>query len=244
MRASLVYRGDWVGQRILSLDLVNWTQVAKRIGVLQRNDCDVLDGKETECEAPEMRGSLTCELPHTHSLMELSHSWEHANCAATQELPSILWIPNVHYRVHKSPLLVHILTQINPIHTFPSYLRSILILSTYLRLGLPSGLFPSGFPTNILYAFLLSRIRATFPAHLILLDLIILMILYYTKIPLYKHNNRRSHNKKEYVARKLSKICFLNFQSANYKVNELISKLHTSWFIMIQMPFISWIYHC
>jgi hypothetical protein len=27
-------------------------------------------------------------------------------------------------------------------------------LSTHLRLGLPSGLFPSGFATNILYAFL------------------------------------------------------------------------------------------
>jgi hypothetical protein len=29
-------------------------------------------------------------------------------------------------------------------------------LSTNLCLGLPSGLFPSGFPTNILYAFLFS----------------------------------------------------------------------------------------
>jgi hypothetical protein len=38
--------------------------------------------------------------------------------------------------------------------THPISLRSILILSTQLRLGLPSGLFPSGFPTNILYAFL------------------------------------------------------------------------------------------
>jgi hypothetical protein len=35
--------------------------------------------------------------------------------------------------------------------------RSILILSTSLRLGLPSGLFPSRFPTNNLYAFLFPR---------------------------------------------------------------------------------------
>jgi hypothetical protein len=30
----------------------------------------------------------------------------------------------------------------------PTSWRSILILSSYLRLGLPNGLFPSGFPTN------------------------------------------------------------------------------------------------
>jgi hypothetical protein len=86
--------------------------------------------------------------------MELNSSWEAVYCAATQELPSILWNMKVHYRVHKSPSLVSILSQIDPVHTTPDYLRSILILSTHLRLRLPSGPFPSGFPTNILYAFL------------------------------------------------------------------------------------------
>jgi hypothetical protein len=51
------------------------------------------------------------------------------------------------------------------------------MLSIHLRLGLPSGLFPSGYPTNNLYTFFFSPIRATYPAHLILLDFIILIIL-------------------------------------------------------------------
>ena len=35
------------------------------------------------------------------------------------------------------------------------------MLSTHLRLGLPSGPFPSGFPTKTLYTPLYSTIRAT-----------------------------------------------------------------------------------
>jgi hypothetical protein len=66
------------------------------------------------------------------------------------------------------------LDQFRPYHPI---LRSILILSTLLRLGLPSGLFPSGFPINVLHTFLFLHIRATCPAHLILLDLVILIIL-------------------------------------------------------------------
>ena len=37
------------------------------------------------------------------------------------------------------------------IYPHPTSWRSSLILSTHLRLGLPSGLFPSGFPTKTLY---------------------------------------------------------------------------------------------
>src|SRR5215469_2765998 len=48
---------------------------------------------------------------------------------------------------------------------------SILILSSHVRLGLPNGLFPSGFPTNTLCTPLSSPIRATCSAHLILLAL-------------------------------------------------------------------------
>jgi hypothetical protein len=44
-------------------------------------------------------------------------------------------------------------------------------------LGLPSGLFPSGFLTKNLYPFLFSPIRAIWPDHLILFYLIILIIL-------------------------------------------------------------------
>ena len=68
-------------------------------------------------------------------------------------------------------------SSIQSIPPHPTSRRSILILSSHLHLGLPSGLFPLGFPTKTLYTCLFSSIRATCPAHPILLDLITRTIL-------------------------------------------------------------------
>jgi len=54
--------------------------------------------------------------------------------------------------------------------------RSILTLEFHLHLALPSDLFFVGLPTKTLYVTLLSAIRATCSAYLIILDLIIRII--------------------------------------------------------------------
>jgi hypothetical protein len=56
------------------------------------------------------------------------------------------------------------------------FTRSKLMLSAHLCHGLPSGLFPSGFLTNNLHAFLFFPTRNRCPVHHILIDLIILII--------------------------------------------------------------------
>jgi hypothetical protein len=63
-----------------------------------------------------------------------------------RNFPEILRNPKVHHSVPKSPPLVPILNRIDEfIPSHPISVRSILILSTHLRLGLPSDIFPSDF---------------------------------------------------------------------------------------------------
>jgi hypothetical protein len=63
-------------------------------------------------------------------------------------------IPQVHRRIYKNSPPAPILSQLDPLYNPKSIsLRSIVIPSSYLRLGLPTGLFPSAFPAKTCTVF-------------------------------------------------------------------------------------------
>ena len=93
--------------------------------------------------------------------------------AASQEIPRISRNPKIHYRTHKPLLTVPILGQPNPVHIPTSHLLE--IQTNIIHPSTPrspqwslSLRFPHQDPTHLLS----SSIRATCPAHLILLDFI------------------------------------------------------------------------
>ena len=97
--------------------------------------------------------------------------------SASQDIRRTLGNPKALCRIHKNPAPICILSQINPDHALcppnPQNLLKIHFNIIYpSRLGLQSGLFPSGIPTKILYAPWLSPIRAICPSHLTFRDLI------------------------------------------------------------------------
>jgi len=73
-------------------------------------------------------------------------------CQPTQEIPRILWNPKIHYPITSARhLSLSSASSIQSIPPHPTSLRSILILSSHLRLSLLSCLFPSSFTTKTLY---------------------------------------------------------------------------------------------
>jgi hypothetical protein len=105
--------------------------------------------------------------------MEQSPSWEANRFSASQKIHRMLWNPKVYYHIHKCPLTVPILSHLDPVYTLTTHFLKIrLHIIPHLSLGLASGLFPSGFPTKTLYTPFFYPIRATRPAHIILLDFI------------------------------------------------------------------------
>ena len=94
---------------------------------------------------------------HLTYYMEQSPTWEANWFSAGQETPRILWNPKVHYRIHKYPTPVPILSQLDPVHTSTShFLKIFLNIILPPTPGSPKRSLSNSFPhQNPVYASLL-----------------------------------------------------------------------------------------
>jgi hypothetical protein len=97
--------------------------------------------------------------------MEQSPTWEANSHAASQEIPRLLWNSKVHCHVHRSPSLVPILIQMNPVHILQPYFPTVhsYIILTFTPRSSEWSL-PFRFPSETSYAFI-CLMRAIGPTH-------------------------------------------------------------------------------
>jgi hypothetical protein len=84
--------------------------------------------------------------------LKQTNSWKTDSGSAGQETLHLSLNSKVNYCVHKCPLIDTILNQMNPAH---SLFMINFMLTFHPGRSLPSGLFSSVYPTNILHAFLI-----------------------------------------------------------------------------------------
>jgi len=136
-----------------------------------------------------------------------SPSWKANWFAASQEIPRISrnrrFITELTSFRHLS---LSWASPIQSIYPHPTSWRSILILSTHLYLGLPSGLFHFRFPHQNPTHTPLLTIRATCAAHLILLGFITHTILGEE----YKSLHTLKREEAKWIGQVLRSYCFIN----------------------------------
>jgi len=93
------------------------------------------------CDINTLIRCLTLNMKKRYNFIEQSPSWE-----VSQVIRSILWKPEVHYRIHNSPPPVPVLRQINPVHVPLSHL-----LTTHSNIILPSS--PSSSRLSLFFRF-------------------------------------------------------------------------------------------